>query len=120
MIKKIKLIRDLVMAIPVNSMINIYANLSEKNPGLNSNLITPFIEDDQEIEKILNNYIDSLEKKVYKVRLVGDNKEYDLTEVFVDLIITEEYERPSFSVKSLDEYKGMMDYELRKKRCLFK
>ena len=35
------------------------------------------------------------------------------------MIITEQYERPSFSVKSLDEYKGMMDYELRKKRFLF-
>ena len=72
----------------------------------------------QEIEKILNNYINSLEKKVSKVRLLGDNKEYDLTEVFVDLIINEQYERPSF--QSLDEYKGMMDYELRKKRILFR
>ncbi len=51
--------------------------------------------------------------------MLGDNKEYDLTEVFVDLIINEQYERPSFSVKSLDEYKGMMDSELRKKRILF-
>ena len=35
----------------------------------------------QEIEKILNNYTNSLEKKVSKVILLGDNKEYDLTEV---------------------------------------
>ena len=71
----------------------------------------------QEIEKILDSYRNSLEKKVSKIRLLGDNKEYDLTEVFVDFIINEEYERPSF--QSLDEYKGMMDYELRKKRFLF-
>lgn len=49
--------------------------------------------------------------------MLGDNKEYDLTDVFVDLIINEQYERPSF--QSLDEYKSMMDYELRKKRILF-
>ena len=52
-----------------------------------------------------------------KVRLLGNNEEYDLTEVFVDIIITEQYDRPSF--QSLDEYKGIMDYELRKKRFLF-
>jgi HEAT repeat protein len=87
-------------------------------PQINQSSIITTISN-QEIEKILDNYKNSLEKKVSKIRLLGDNKEYDLTEVFVDLIITEQYERPSFSVKSLDEYKGMMDYELRKKRILF-
>ena len=71
----------------------------------------------QEIEQILDNYTNSLEKKVSKVRLLGNNEEYDLTEVFVDIIITEQYDRPSF--QSLDEYQGIMDYELRKKRFLF-
>jgi len=72
----------------------------------------------QEIEKILNTYVNSLEKKVSKIRLLGDNKEYDLNEVFVDLIINEEYERPSSSQTS-NEYMHLLDYELRKKRILF-
>jgi predicted NACHT family NTPase len=87
----------------------------KSDPQINQPSITTISK--QEIEKILDNYTHSLEKKVSKIRLLGDNKEYDLTEVFVDLIINEEYERPSF--QSLDEYKGMMDYELRKKRILF-
>lgn len=80
---------DLVMAIPVESMINLYESLSEKNPGLDLR----FLVDNQEIEKILNNYTNSLEKKVSKIRLLGDNKEYDLTEVFIDLIIKSTIDR---------------------------
>ena len=105
--------KNLVLAIPVNSIVNVYPSLSEKNPGLSLR----FSEDNPKIEKILNNYVDSLEKRVSKVRLLGEDKEYDLTQVFVDLIINEQYDRPSF--QSLEEYKGMMDSELRKKRFLF-
>jgi GTPase SAR1 family protein len=105
---------DLVMAIPVKSIIHLYEKLSEKNPGLNLRFSESPV-----IEKILNNYADSLEKKVSQVRLLGGNKDYDLNEVFVDLIINEEYDRPSFSFQSLDQYKGMMDSELRRKRFLF-
>ena len=67
----------------------------ESVPQINQPSITTI--SNQEIEKILNNYTNSLEKKVSKIRLLGDNKEYDLTDVFVDLIINEQYERPSFS-----------------------
>ena len=54
---------------------------------------------DQAIENIFKIYKDGLKKNISKIRLLGDNTEYDLTNVFVDLRITKQYERPEWKPK---------------------
>ena len=67
----------------------------------------------QEIEKILNKYTNSLEKKVSKIRRVGDNFEHEPKVVFSQLQLIEEYQRPSNQQGRED--KSLLGLEIRKK-----
>ncbi|MCA1568646.1 MAG: HEAT repeat domain-containing protein [Acidobacteria bacterium] len=70
--------------------------------------------------KALQLYLDHLADRVSRVRLFGKDKDGKdivraLEKVFVELTVTEEYERPAFHLAFL----GMMDANLRRQREIF-
>ncbi|MDQ3011711.1 MAG: NACHT domain-containing protein, partial [Acidobacteriota bacterium] len=67
-------------------------------------------------EELWQNYRDRLSENVRKVWLLGEEKSHELKEVFVELSISEEYQRPS----ARKEYLGFMDAALRERRSLFR
>ena len=87
------------------------------NDKFSNGLNNQVIESNQEIENFLNRYKNSLEKKVCKIRILGDTKEYDLTDVFVDLQINHEFKRPSS--QTTREFESMIDSQSRKRIQIF-
>ncbi len=67
---------------------------------------------EEEIEKIFKNYREDLRKKVSKIRLLSDGTEHDLTNVFVDLRIAKQYDRPSYHHRT--KYENIIDLKLKK------
>lgn len=59
-------------------------------------------------------YLALLREQVNKVYILGEPQRRDLQQVFVELTITEEYERPLHAL-----YLGLMDAEMRRRRALF-
>jgi hypothetical protein len=59
-------------------------------------------------------YLGLLKEQVNKVYILGDAERRELQKVFVELTITEEYERPLHAM-----YLGLMDAEMRRRRALF-
>src|SRR5262245_1034765 len=60
-------------------------------------------------------YGERLSANVSRVRLLGESESRELKQVFVQLNIVEEYQRPS----ARNEWMGFVDAELRKRRALF-
>lgn len=73
----------------------------------------------QDKNRLLGEYRKHLieRERISKVRILGNTREYDLTKVFVELIIRKE-RRQSFTITQ-SEYWGLMDSELRELRSRF-
>lgn len=67
-------------------------------------------------EELLGKCLQHVEAQVTKVRILGDPELHDLTEVFVELTVLSDRERPSPNTQA--EYWEMMDAELRRRRNL--
>jgi HEAT repeat protein len=68
-------------------------------------------------EELINKYLRPLKERVGKVRILGDPDLHDLTEVFVELTVLKDRERPSSRTRA--EYWEVMDAELRERRDPF-
>ncbi|MCI0350919.1 MAG: HEAT repeat domain-containing protein, partial [Acidobacteriales bacterium] len=66
-------------------------------------------------EELWERYRQRLSENVSRVRLLGESESRELKQVFVQLNIVEEYQRPS----ARNEWKGFVDLVLRKRRALF-
>ena len=80
--------------------------------------LTKFIRGDysgRPLEELLQAYRDHLTRRVSTVRIFGEAETRPLEKVFVELTLTEEYERPTANAQWL----GMMDAELRRRRDIF-
>jgi hypothetical protein len=80
--------------------------------------LTKFIRGDfsgRPLEELLQAYRDHLTHRVSTVRIFGEAETRPLEKVFVELTLTEEYERPTANAQWL----GMMDAELRRRRDIF-
>jgi HEAT repeat protein len=66
-------------------------------------------------EELWRKYSERLSANVSKVRLLGESEYRELKQVFVQLNIVEEYQRPS----TCNEWMGFVDPALRKRRALF-
>lgn len=69
------------------------------------------------LAELLNKYLEQIEILTSKTRIVGDAQARELSDVFVELSIVRERERPS--ARTLTEYRAMMDAELRAQRLPF-
>jgi hypothetical protein len=67
------------------------------------------------VDYLISKYLDQLRRKVSTVRIFGDDKSNELNHVFVELTISEEYERRLNQA----EFLGLMDAELRRRRSAF-
>jgi HEAT repeat protein len=80
--------------------------------------LTQFIRGDisgRPLEELLQAYRDHLIRRVSTVRIFGEAETRPLEKVFVELTLTEEYERPTVNAQWL----GLMDAELRRRRDIF-
>jgi hypothetical protein len=64
------------------------------------------------LDELIKAYRDHLTDRVSRVRIFGEAESRPLRNVFVELTIVEEYERPTIHAKRL----GMMDAEMRRRR----
>jgi TIR domain len=67
------------------------------------------------VDYLLGGYLSQLRRKVSAVRVLGDDKPHELDQVFVELTISEEYDRRLNQA----EFLGLMDAELRRRRSVF-
>ena len=65
-------------------------------------------------DELLTKYMQHIEAHVSRVRIPGDSEPHDLNQVFVQLTICNELNRPSSQTQA--EYLGLMDAELRQRR----
>ncbi|MGH7497019.1 MAG: NACHT domain-containing protein [bacterium] len=80
--------------------------------------LTKFVRGDSSgrpLEELLQAYRDHLARRVSTVRIFGEAETRPLEKVFVELALTEEYERPMSNAQWL----GLMDAELRRRRDIF-
>src|SRR5262249_36840694 len=70
---------------------------------------------ERRLGKLWSNYRQRLFDKVSQVRLLGETESRELKQVFVELSISEDYQRPS----ARNEWMGFVDAELRKRRSIF-
>ena len=80
--------------------------------------LTQFIRGDysgRPLDELLQAYRDHLTHRVGTVRIFGEAEPRPLEKVFVELTLTEEYDRPTVNAQWL----GMMDAELRRRRDIF-
>jgi HEAT repeat protein len=68
-------------------------------------------------EELMEKHLRILKTRIGRVRLLGDRELHDLTEVFVELTVLKDRERPSSRTRT--EYWEMMDAELRERRDPF-
>lgn len=68
-------------------------------------------------KKLIDKHLRLLKERISKVRILGDPDRHDLTEVFVDLTVLKDRERPSSRTRA--EYWEVMDAELRERRDPF-
>ncbi|HKP85597.1 MAG TPA: HEAT repeat domain-containing protein [Blastocatellia bacterium] len=85
---------------------NLDASLSEKTDD------SPL--PSQPSEDFTARYLALLKEQINKVYILGESERRELQKVFVELTITEEYERPLHAL-----YLGLMDSEMRRRRALF-
>lgn len=69
------------------------------------------------LAELLKKYLEQIEILTSKVRILGDAQAHELSDVFVELSIVRERERPS--ARTLTDYRAMMDAELRAQRLPF-
>ncbi|MCA1615158.1 MAG: HEAT repeat domain-containing protein [Acidobacteria bacterium] len=68
-------------------------------------------------KELIDKYLRLLKEWVGKVRILGDPNRHDLTEVFIELTVLKDRERPSSRTRA--EYWEVMDAELRERRDPF-
>jgi len=66
------------------------------------------------VDQLIKSYLSRLYENIGTVRLIGEAESRELKQVFVELSISEEYQRPS----ARNEYLGYIDAALRKRRNL--
>jgi len=93
-------------------------NDRDEFPNLVRQHLTKFIRGDysgRPLDELLQAYRNYLTRRVSTVRIFGEAEARPLEKVFVELTLSEEYERPLANAQWL----GMMDAELRRRREIF-
>jgi HEAT repeat protein len=67
------------------------------------------------VDDLFSGYLDQIRRRVSTVRIFGDDRPYELDQVFVELTLNEEYDH----CPNQADFLGLMDVELRRMRSVF-